>query len=395
MSFFFGHTVLAPDFDYREIGPTDLRDYAKAQGWQLLPQAVQDGLYVFSNPAYARRQLVFPVSTDAPDYADAVSLAINKLSELTGQEPDLVRAAVQEAKDDTLRFRVVDVRNESAFIPLSYAVTAINGAKELFLSAASSVLKPQVHHPRLSRAEAWQLMEATRFRHTETGSFVIKVSSPVNAVPFQGSLFGESVPFARQTTLTINQGLAKLVAAVQADTLTQLIEEVKQSPLPEISSNMCKAITAFQERHDDFDLVVDFAWAPVLPVPAGVAVRNSIKVQKDYFSRIDEVRKELRNTEQQRNVDDVFMASVENLAGDIGPDGQRSGDVVLNLYQEDEIIKARASLNARQYLDADKAHMTPNAYIRLKGKLHPGNQPRYLSDISGFELLLPEFAVPS
>ena len=83
------------------------------------------------------------------------------------------------------------------------------------------------------------------------------------------------------------------------------------------------------------------------------------------------------------------MATVEHLAGEIGEDGLRSGDVILNLYQEDEIIKAKTSLNSNQYIEADKAHMTHGTYIKIKGKLHPGNQPRNLTDVSLFELILP------
>jgi hypothetical protein len=382
-------TTYPVSFEYRHLAPTDLRDFAKSQGWHLLQEAVADGLYVLHHPAFERRQLVFPVLTDAPDYADAVALAVRKLAELMGRPEAAVLAAVQEFKDDTLRFRVADTRHESGYIPLSYAVSAINGAKELFLSAASTVLVPQLHHPRLSRAEALQLLDASRFRHTESGSFVLKVSSPVQGVDAIGGMFDESVPFVRQTTLTINRALHQLVHAVQADTLDQLVEELKQAEKPEISSNLCKAIVSFQEQHDDFDLSVDFNWAACLPLPPALKVPATIKVQKDYFSRIDEVRRELRNTEQQHKQEGVFMASVEHLSGEIGPDGLRSGEVVLNLYQEAEVIKARITLNAEQYRQADRAHMTPGAYLRLKGRLHPGNQPRILAELSGFELILP------
>lgn len=374
---------------FRHIAPTDIRDYAKSLGWVLLPEALRDGLYVLSNPAYRIRQLVFPVNSDTPDYADAVEISLRKLAELSGHPLEAVVASVNEVKDDTLRLRIVDMRNEESFIPLSYAAEAINGARELFLSAACSVLKPQFHHPRLSRSEAWQLVDKSKFRHTEQGSFILKVSSPVNALEFQGNLFDENMPFARQTTLTINQAMSQLVTAIQGDTLPELIDSIKIDPKPKVSSNLCKAIMNFQEEHGDFDLFVNFNWAGILPLPSGIIVDNTIKVQKDYFSRIDEVRKELRNSEQQNKQEDVFIATVENLGGEIGPEGKRSGDVILNLYQEGEIIKARISLNSEQYALADEAHMNPGIYIKVKGKLNPGNQPRNISDVDVFELLRP------
>jgi hypothetical protein len=293
-------------------------------------------------------------------------------------------------KEDTLRFRVIDTRNEESFIPLSYAVSAINGAKELFVSAACSVLKPQAHHPRMNRSEALELIEKSRFRHTEKGSFILKVSSPLKAVDIQANLFSDdTMPFVRQTTLTINKGLNDLVMAIQADTLTILVDEIKKGSNPFVSSNLCKAIANFQEQNDDFDLWVDFNFAGSLALPSNLTIAKEIKVQKDYFSRIDDVRRELRNTEQSKKKEDVFMATVEHLAGEIDGDGLRSGEIILNLYQEDEIIKAKTTLNSGQYKEADRAHMTSGAYLKIKGKLHPGNQPRNLTDVALFELIMP------
>jgi hypothetical protein len=378
-------------FNFQHIAPTDLRDLAKSLGWQQLQEAIVDSLYVLNNPMFPQRQLVFPLNTDAPDYDDAVEIVLHKIAEIQQKPLAYVISELNELKDDTLRFRVVDARNEDSYIPLSYAVSAINGAKEMFLSAACSVLKPQSFHPRLSRTEAQELVEKSRFRHTETGSFVLKVSTPVNAMELQGSIFPEeNFPFVRQTTLTMNQGLAKLVTAIEADTLTQLVDEIKQNPTPEISSNFCKSITNFQDEHNDFDLYVDFTWAGSLPVPANIVTKKIIKIQKDYFSRIDDVRRELRdNAQEKKKQEDVFMASVERLDGELGNDGNRSGEVIFNLYQGSEILRARTTLDAEQYSIADKAHMTADAYIKLKGKLHSGNQPRNFTDISQFELIMP------
>jgi len=189
--------------------------------------------------------------------------------------------------------------------------------------------------------------------------------------------------------LTINKGLNELVAAIQADTLTQLVDAIKDGSNPYISSNFCKAVTSFQEPREDFDLWVDFNFAGSLALPACLAIAKEVKIQKDYFSRIDDVGRDLRNTEQQKKKEDVFMATAEHLAGEIGNDDLRSGEIILNLYQEGVAIKAKTALNSTQYAEASKAHMTPGAYIKIKGKLHPGNQPRNLTDVSLFELILP------
>jgi hypothetical protein len=375
---------------FGKLSPTDLRDYAKTIGWNFIPEALKDKIYLAKNNNFIGRQINFPVDSDAPDYVDAMEITIGKLAEMGKMPIEMVLSAINELKDDTLRFRVIDTRNENSFIPLSYAVSAINGAKELFVSAACSVMKPQAHHPRMNRSEALELIEKSRFRHTEKGSFIIKVSSPIKAIDISAnSLFSNEIPFVRQTTLTINKGLNQLVSAIQGDTLDSLVDEIKNGTNQYISSNLCKAVTNFKEEHEDFDLWVDFKFAGSLALPSDLYVTNEVRIQKNYFEKIDDVRRELRNTEQEKKNEEVFMSTVENLAGEIDENGMRFGDVILNLYQEGETIKARTNLTAEQYVAADKAHMTTGAFIRIKGKLHPGNQPRNLTEVSVFELIMP------
>jgi hypothetical protein len=99
------------------------------------------------------------------------------------------------------------------------------------------------------------------------------------------------------------------------------------------------------------------------------------------------VRRELRAKEL--HVEDVFPATVERLDGEMGPDGRRAGEVILSLLTSDsELVRARANLTADQYEHADKAHMAEGAFVKVAGKLHPGRQPRQLSDIKSFELML-------
>jgi hypothetical protein len=369
------------------ISPSDLRDFAKNLGWQQMVDAIKDGLFVLSHPSFEKRQLIFPIDVDSPDYNEAVFLTLKKVSETQQTSVDVILSQLQEVNDDSLSFRVIDARNENTYIPLNYAVNAITGAKEMLLAAACTVLKPQTHHPRLSRAEAQELVDKSRFRHTEKGSFVIKVSTPVRAVDILGNLYENNIPFVRQATLSINSALTQLIAAIQNDTLQYLIDELKSTANPEISSNLCKAIVNFNEEYNNFDLFVNFKWANTLPIQNIVGI-NTIKIQRDYFSRIDEVRRELRIAEEE-NIEEVFMASVEHLSGDIGADGRRAGEVILNLYKENEIIRARTNLTSAQYADADKSHMIQDSYIKIKGKLRPGNQPRMLADISVFELIMP------
>jgi hypothetical protein len=370
------------------IPPTDLRDYAKERGWVLVREAAKDRLCVMNHPRFERRQLVFPMDTTAPDYSEAVMLVLEKLADIEGRSRDDVFKNVLEAGDDAIAFRVTTPRLDDRSVPLAYAGSLLVGAQQLLLASACTVLKPQLHHPRLSRVEAQQFLDTARFRHTQAGSFVLNVSCPVRAMDVQSALLPEETdaPFVRRATVALRKGVGQLVTAIETDSLDDFIDSVRKAPSPVVSSNLCEALTHFEDSSLKSSVEIGITWAALLPRPVDEGYVSVVRVQHDYFPRIEEVRRELRATDA--HLEDVFPGTVERLDGEMGTDGRRSGEVILSLLTADgEQVRARASLDADQYEQADKAHMTDGTFVKVKGKLHPGRQPRHLSDIQSFELL--------
>ncbi len=364
------------------IAPTDLRDFLKSRGWCLIDAAIKDGLYALSNDQYKRRQLIFPIDDSAVDYADCVETVISKLIDMENISFRTLMAELSEMKDDAIGFRIVDHRNETAFIPLNYAVKAINGAKDMLLSAACSVLKPQIYHPKMNRREALQLIDKSRFRHTETGSFIINVSTPVKAMDLKADVF-QNTPFVRQATLIINNAASQLVEAIQTDRMEQLIATVKEESTPFLSSNICKALINFQDENEQADLYLNFKWASIINKPLNT--KNSIKIQHDYYSRIEEIRQELKN--QEKDKEDTFFGTVEALAGDLDESEQRAGDVTLDLYQQEGNIRARVNLKAEWHNVAIEAYKNAGHIIEVKGRLVTGNQPRIMKNVTSFKIM--------
>jgi len=109
-------------------------------------------------------------------------------------------------------------------------------------------------------------------------------------------------------------------------------------------------------------------------------------IQQEYFPRFEEIARELKPSVDP--VVDTFYATVEELSGEIGTHGERSGEVLLHLLlPQGEQIKVKVNLDATQYHKADQAHMAArNAYIKVKGKLLQGKQPQRLTEVSEFEL---------
>jgi hypothetical protein len=375
------------------IAPALLRDYAKAQGWTLLKDAAKDRLYVMSNPRFGQRQLVFPMDTTAPDYAEAITLVVEKLATMEQRPIESVVKSLMEAGDDAVAFRITSPSQEERYLPLSLAGEMISGAQQLLLASACTVLKPKAHHPRLSRTEAQQFLETARFHHTQPGSFVLNVSCPVHAMDVKAPLLPNETdaPFVRRAMVTFQRSLRELISNIETDSLPQLVESLKKSDAPLISANFCEALTRFEDASLKNSVDIAITWATALPRPEDEPVSTVVRVQHDYFSRIEAVRRELRSDE--KHMDDTFIATVEQLNGEMGEDGLRSGEVILSVFlSEGEQVRARTNLTAEQYATADKAHMTDGTYVRVTGKLHPGRQPRQLSDLRAFGVI--EFSSP-
>lgn len=373
------------------IPPTDLRDYAKDQGWVLLKEAAKDRLYVMTNPHFERRQLVFPMDTSAPDYTEAVMLVVNKLATMEGRTPQSVFDSLVEVGDDGVSFRVTTPRPDEWALPLSFASSMVTGVQQLLLASACTVLKPQSHHPRLSRTEAQQFLDTAKFRHTRPGSFILNVSCPVYAMDVQSPLLPDEeadAPFVRRSTMVLRRSLRELVTAIETDSLDDLVTASKNGEGLVVSSNLCEALTHLEDESLKNSVEIGIKWAAAIPRPKDEPRISVVRIQHDYFPRIEEVRRELRAKEQ--HLEDMFPATVERLDGEMGPDGRRAGEVILRLLTADgdELVRARANLTADQYDQADKAHMQDGAFVKVAGKLHHGRQPRQLSDIKSFELML-------
>lgn len=373
------------------VTPLDLRDFAKSLGWEMLSEALADRLYVLRNPAFPRRQLVFPMDMTAPDYAETTGLVFEKLAEMLGIPPRSLLNRALAINDDTLRFRVFDNHGTDHTLPLGFAALLVSGAQQLLKASACTVMRPRPHHPRLTLTEALQLIDKTRFGHTEPGSFVLRVSCPVHALDVQSTLaLNETcLPFVRRVTLTLKRGMEQLIRAIEADTLDALVADLKRAPEPLLSSNFCEALTQFYDESLENSLDVFFDWSAKEAVDERDRLTRPLRFQRDYFGRIEEIRRELRASEG--HIKDTYIGTVERLNGEMGEDGKRAGEVILALLlKEGESVRARVVLTADQYADADRAHMTEGAYVQVSGKLQPGRQPRQLSEISRFGLILPK-----
>lgn len=369
------------------LAPTTIRDYLKAYGWTILPEGIDNRLYVFEHSQYPKRQLLIPMDTAVEDYSETVQRTLGKLSDLLSLELSRLSDAIVSSTDDVIRFRLhSDLVKHS--VPLCFASNLLKSADTMLRAAACTVLEPKTSYPRLTRNEATQLVEKSRFDQTEKGSFVIKIACPVDALEVQTpSLFEEHKPtsFVRKATSHLYTALNSLIQAIEQDTLNTFVAEVKGSQTPRISKNLCDAVLEMSDGTLENSLDIQFDWS-LLYKSETAQMQNRVRIQRDYFRRIEEVSRELQPDAQAQ--EGVYIGTVEKMEGVQTVDG-RAGDVILALLlpENEEIVHARVSLNAEDYKKADQAHMSAGAYVQVSGRLHPGRKPRVLDAITSFSVV--------
>ncbi|HEX8200539.1 MAG TPA: hypothetical protein VF590_08625 [Isosphaeraceae bacterium] len=310
---------------------------------------------------------------------------------------------------DVLRFRIDEPETEAGIVPLAQGIDLLEGVRRSILASACSVVQPQTFHPRLSRTEAEQLLQACRLGQTERGSFTAVIACPLDAVgvePIPGKpmpLFeGQNdlaasapaaeepespapvaEPFTRQATGLLMRSVARIVAAVDADRVGSLLgPQDNQAPL---SANLCEALMMMRPSGERSRLIVQATWARTPPPPPGSILPSIVHLRRADFPVVEQLAVSLRPAREPRP--SHFIALVDALFGNPDEYNRVSGEVQLLVFDAEEgTFKARVDLNADDYQVAWSAHGAAG-YVSLNGVLKPGVRLHRIENVSNFKFL--------
>jgi hypothetical protein len=358
------------------LSPRDAMGYAKSRGWQQFRTTGR--LMIFRRPEPdSLDQLLLPVDASRPDFAARMEDAIERLAEFENRSTATIVTNLMNYDADVLRYRVASQRAERGTLPLVQAIDLLAGAKQSLLSAAHSVLTPRKHHPKLSRTEAVQLVDACLMGQTEQRSFVISISCPMRAVDDeQAGLFPLSQPFARRSTRLLTRALASLDQAIEEDRPNVVVDD----PQHLVSANLCEALLKMRPVQDDGILEFIPSWAASEPINRSddLPIR-SIIFSSDEFGAIEDIYRQLRPTEE--SLVKPWIAFVDELKGTVNEAGEREGEVVFTIFDDDQIVRAKATLDVAQYRTAYGAH-NPTRPLVVHGHLNRGPRVSRLSQIT-------------
>jgi hypothetical protein len=379
------------------IKPADARAYATASGWVRVP-TVNGKVAVFNHPGSDLDQLLIPLDPDLSDYSKRMAEVVESLAEHQKRPAPEVLNDLLIPASDVLRFRIDEPETEAGIVPLVQGIDLLEGARRAIVASACSVVQPQPFHPRLSRAEAEQLLQACRLGQTERGSFTAVIACPLDAVEgepipakpmpsFEGTQGAEtslptSEPFTRKATALLMRSVARIVSAVDADQVASLLGPASDQPV--LSANLCEALAMMQPTGDRSRLTVQATWARTLP-PPGARLPSVVHLRRDDFPVVEKLAIALRPAREPKP--SQFIALVDALSGNPDEHNRVSGEVQLLVFDAEEgSFKARVNLNADDYHIAWEAHGVAG-YVSLNGVLKLGGRVHRIENVSNFKRL--------
>jgi hypothetical protein len=375
---------IVPEVPLERLGrlaPRDVQGYARSRGWK---QAERVGnLLVFNRPEpKSLDQLLVPVDPARPDFSERMRESIAKLATYETRSAEAVVADLLNFDADVIRYRIASSRAERGSLPLSQAIDLLTGAKQSLLAAAHSVLVRSRYHPKLSRTEARRMLEACEMNQTERGSFVVAISCPLRPADADLRLpFPEDTPFTRQATVLLTLALSSLKRAVEEDRINSIVDD----PEPLVSANLCDALLRMRPIDEGGVLGIRPSWAPSTRLAdATVVPKGIITIAGVEFDAIEDVYRQLRPMEESQPR--PWVARVDELRGTDTASGLRQGDVIFTIFDDDEIVRARASLTVEQYKTACELH-NPARTLIVVGQLHRGPRLSQLTRISDLRVL--------
>lgn len=358
------------------LKPQQVRGYALAKGWQRVP-GVNGDIALFQHPEGEWDQLIVPMDESLDDYAKRLRNVVENLASFEHRPAAEVLNDLLSPDADILRYRVVSPATGRGTIPLVDGIQLLEGAKRSILAAACSVVQPSPYHPRMSRTEAQQLLNACQLGQTERGSYSVSIACPLRAVEEDQDLLPDAEPFTRQTTALLMRSVARIVSAIEADNVPAVFEDLPGAPV--VSANLCEAFVQVQPQDEQAILDITASWATTLPPKTPIPTK--VRIKHEYFPIIQDISRTLRPVLPP--MADLFVGYVASLGGQPGEDGRMQGEATLSIVHEEQIQSVRVDLSPEWWGIAHAALGT-HGIVRFRGVFHRGARVHRVTNITEF-----------
>ncbi len=340
--------------------------YLRANGWvrdDTVSRATAD---VYLWPRDDREFAIVPASEEYGDYGTRIYQIAEQIGRIEGRNTLAALTDLSLADSDLVRVRLPHVHADNT-VRLADGAAVLEEAINLLLAAACSADRPQRMYRAGRNRVARAYLERVRLGHTEPGSYVINLLSPV--APYlrePGTLLPEE-PFERRVTRKLASGLQGSRQAMdRVNRGVADIGEFERRLGEGISANLCRSVARLTEVGRGLEVSV--SWAITRPKQEEVGERITVAFRPPDVAVLNEAARVLGNRQERTN--EEINGYVSRLTRN---EEDRMGTATIKAFVDGTMASVQAVFDAEDYTKITHAHEA-RLSISLEGDLHREGQ---------------------
>ena len=251
---------------FSQITPNNISSYLSSNGWESIDTIPGKANIWKKEEDKETYEVLCPLKTEFGDYAFRIHDLVSVLEKQEKRSQLEIISALKKSEVDVVRLRIIE-NNATEGIPAIYGVDAIKSIFELTNAAACSVLDPRSAYLGKKPDQVTNYASKLRLGHTEKGSFIFTLLSPVSPSLSKNSSLEslpEDEPFERNVTLKLCEALEATHKALTICETSQDFEAFSSGVANGINANICQALSNLTKMSEKIELSV--TWANSRPI---------------------------------------------------------------------------------------------------------------------------------
>lgn len=352
----------------RTVGLRAVHAYLRTNGWVRADSSSRNTADVYLWPEDNREAAIVPASEDYADFGTRIYQIAEQIGRIEGRKRLAVLADLSIAESDLVRLRLLHAHADNSVRLIDGAAVLVE-AKNLLLAAACSADRPQRMYRAGRNKAAGEYLDRVRLGHTEPGSYVINLLSPV-APSLQDTRLPEE-PFERRVTRKLASGLrASREAMDRVNRGVANIGEFESRLNEGISANLCRSVARLTEAGKGLEVSV--SWAMTRPDLREVGQRLAVAFRPPDVAALDEAARVL--SDRQERTDEEIEGYVSRLARN---KTESTGTATIRTFVDGKGSSIQAVFDSADYKEITRAHEA-RLSVSLEGDLHREGQRWHL-----------------
>lgn len=294
---------------FSQITPNNISSYLLSNGWKSI-DTIPGKAIIWKKEDDDKKtyEVLCPLKTEFGDYAFRIRDLVIVLEKQEKRSQLEIISALKKSEMDVVRLRIVE-NNATEGIPAIYGVDAIKSIFELTNAAACSVLDPRPAYLGKKPDQVTTYSSKLKFGHTEKGSFIFTLLSPVSPSLYINSICENTLddePFERKATLKLCEALEATHKALTICETSQDFKAFSSGVAKGINANICQALSNLTKMSEKIELSV--TWANSRPI-------NKPVFRQNFYGRWSGLLEEAANhfSKQEPRPDEKIFGLIVNL----------------------------------------------------------------------------------